>query len=119
MKLAKPLTRGIAVVNFAATATSVTDDLYHGRYKSAGARTTVWGIRYNRFAMVCVSDVNKVESVMLRQAYADYHIIGANCGTAVNDALKAGGVKVGYFITPNSQFSAITSRNVIHWYYER
>ncbi len=43
-KLAKPLTRGIAVVNFAATATAVTDDLYHGRYKSAGARTAVWGI---------------------------------------------------------------------------
>ncbi|MEZ5045776.1 MAG: RHS repeat-associated core domain-containing protein [Chitinophagaceae bacterium] len=44
LKLAKPLTRGIAVVNFAATATAVTDDLYHGRYKSAGARTAVWGI---------------------------------------------------------------------------
>lgn len=43
-KLAKPLTRGIAVVNFAVTVTAVTDDFYHWRYKSAGARTVVWGM---------------------------------------------------------------------------
>jgi len=44
MKLAKPLTKGIAVMNFAATAIAVTDDFSHGRYKSASARAAVWGI---------------------------------------------------------------------------
>ena len=75
--------------------------------------------RYNRFAMVSVSDVNIVESTMRQAANSSYHLLCANCGTAVNNALEAGGVNVGYFITPNSQLSAITSRNVIHWYYER
>ncbi|RYD97756.1 MAG: hypothetical protein EOP54_09895 [Sphingobacteriales bacterium] len=75
--------------------------------------------RYKRFAMVSVRDVNTVETTMRRAANAKYNIICANCGTAVNNALEVGGVKVGYFITPNSQFSAITSRNLIHWYYER
>ncbi|OJV54982.1 MAG: hypothetical protein BGO31_16740 [Bacteroidetes bacterium 43-16] len=75
--------------------------------------------RYNRFAMVIISDVNKVETTMRQAANSKYNLICANCGTAVNNTLEVGGVKVGYYITPNSQFSAITSRNVIYWYYER
>jgi hypothetical protein len=44
MKLAKPLTKSIAVVNVLATATAVANDIDNGRFKSAGARTAVWGV---------------------------------------------------------------------------
>ena len=43
-KLAKPLTRGIAVVNVISTTTAATDDFVHGRYKSGSARLAVWGV---------------------------------------------------------------------------
>lgn len=41
MKLAKPLTRGIAIINLAATGTAVANDLSDGNFKSAGARVVV------------------------------------------------------------------------------
>lgn len=44
LKLAKPLTRSIAVVNVVSTATAATDDFVHGRYKSGSARVAIWGI---------------------------------------------------------------------------
>uniref|UniRef100_A0A0N4ZEB9 Rhs family protein n=1 Tax=Parastrongyloides trichosuri TaxID=131310 RepID=A0A0N4ZEB9_PARTI len=46
MKLAKPLTRGIAVVNIAATGMAVVDDFAHGRVKSGNTRIVVTGIIY-------------------------------------------------------------------------
>lgn len=41
MKLAKPLTRGIAAVNVVATGVAIADDWSHGRRTSAAARGTV------------------------------------------------------------------------------
>ncbi len=76
-------------------------------------------INYNRFIEVNISNVNKVKDVMWREANSYYNILFNNCGTAVNRALEAGGVAPGWFITPNSQFSAIPYKNQIIWQYER
>lgn len=43
-KFAKPLTRSLAVINFVATSTAIVNDFSKGEYKSASARTAVWGI---------------------------------------------------------------------------
>lgn len=43
LRIAKPLTNGIAIVNVLSMATAVTNDFVDGRYKSGSARAVVWG----------------------------------------------------------------------------